>query len=825
MIPLSKENFGYLTPSARIYVFRECEGPVCKYLLLSDTNRLMTVQPTDGRPAIAQFSLKIFLNRERLKMSFSSPKEVRAELSHFLGVKLKFLFEADFVLGMLLLGDLHVMVFGTACSVKGRVFSHEVFRVGDVRHLVLSDAASRKDAEVRALLGYLRSDVRNYLFSRTYDLSRSLQMNLVAARDTSRLNFVINRRLLEALHELTYPELAFADNKLVSFWSQSCVYGFIDQFTTDIYHSLVEIVILARKDCQNLGTRYNRRGLNAAAFCANFVECEQIVWNKTLSVGDSVVCSSFVQVRGSVPMYWYQDIGMFDPKPEIKILDSPESLLGMRLHFRDLFGRYGPEVALLNLLFQKANYLNPKSEATLGEFYGKYAGRAIEGGLPSVSYSDIDLKNVLRANRENLFREIHAFYSSKCGRIGRFLLTRMYDERTASLFPIFSLQRGVIRSNCVDCLDRTNIAQAALSLLVVEKQIEDVLNYFLPDFEARNAPSEPRIFLNIQIQEAIFKIWEDLGDLLALDYTGTHAHSIESKDKAKLLVKRYWSNVFSDTAKQRHMNLLQNSAESLDNRFALSSSLAAPAAEPEALSPEELMRQLYPLAYQCDRVGSQFFDLRNKPFLKLAVPRLPETSWQGDGGQAAALGTPRHKSQAAEAKGLKEVKRFSNETEEPPQGRPIAVFEDELRRSVSQLEGLGSARDLSASHRRAHKASLEFGDSKLPRGRRMDDFDLNDLTGIEPIDPVRYLSAGDSAEVPRSRAAEQPKASQEMLRIKHLILESDDNFQLPKHTVSLADFDFRGTHWRKNDAKVHGATKMSNLADSLCIDLSLINRL
>lgn len=37
---------------------------------------------------------------------------------------------------------------------------------------------------------------------------------------------------------------------------------------------LFEIIILTRRETSNLGTRYNRRGLNDKAFAANFVEVE-----------------------------------------------------------------------------------------------------------------------------------------------------------------------------------------------------------------------------------------------------------------------------------------------------------------------------------------------------------------------------------------------------------------------------------------------------------------------------------------------------------------------------------------------------------------------
>ncbi len=35
-------------------------------------------------------------------------------------------------------------------------------------------------------------------------------------------------------------------------------------------------------------------------------------------------------------------------------------------------------------------------------------------------------------------------------------------------------QRGVVRSNCMDCLDRTNVTQAAIGKDVLQRQLRDV---------------------------------------------------------------------------------------------------------------------------------------------------------------------------------------------------------------------------------------------------------------------------------------------------------------------------------------------------------------
>ena len=47
-----------------------------------------------------------------------------------------------------------------------------------------------------------------------------------------------------------------------------------------------------------------KRGCNNVGDVANFVETEQIIYVVDHSYDDKPVMSSFVQVRGSVPVFW-----------------------------------------------------------------------------------------------------------------------------------------------------------------------------------------------------------------------------------------------------------------------------------------------------------------------------------------------------------------------------------------------------------------------------------------------------------------------------------------------------------------------------------------
>lgn len=78
--------------------------------------------------------------------------------------------------------------------------------------------------------------------------------------------------------------------------------------------------------------------------------------------------------------------------------------------------------------------------------------------------------------------------------------------------PMF--QRGVLRTNCIDCLDRTNVAQYAYGLVALGHQLE-----------ALGFIKSPNIDLDNPLAEDLMSIYETMGDTLALQYGGSAAHN------------------------------------------------------------------------------------------------------------------------------------------------------------------------------------------------------------------------------------------------------------------------------------------------------------
>ena len=97
--------------------------------------------------------------------------------------------------------------------------------------------------------------------------------------------------------------------------SQLQVRSLLESWTSGCY---VQAHVMTRFLCFRVsGTRFLKRGANSRGEVANEVETEQIVYDASLSDVSRARMTSFVQLRGSLPLMWSQDIATIVPKPAI----------------------------------------------------------------------------------------------------------------------------------------------------------------------------------------------------------------------------------------------------------------------------------------------------------------------------------------------------------------------------------------------------------------------------------------------------------------------------------------------------------------------------
>lgn len=64
-------------------------------------------------------------------------------------------------------------------------------------------------------------------------------------------------------------------------------------------------VLISRRSRRYAGVRYMKRGINEHGNVANFVEVEQICFINSDHFDLKPEINSFVQIRGSIPLFWY----------------------------------------------------------------------------------------------------------------------------------------------------------------------------------------------------------------------------------------------------------------------------------------------------------------------------------------------------------------------------------------------------------------------------------------------------------------------------------------------------------------------------------------
>lgn len=90
----------------------------------------------------------------------------------------------------------------------------------------------------------------------------------------------------------------------------------------------LKVCLISRRSRFRAGTRYFRRGIDSEGRVANFNETEQILLVDKLQTGDNIdrsVQLSFVQIRGSVPVFW-AEINTLRYKPDVVIMDLQDTV-------------------------------------------------------------------------------------------------------------------------------------------------------------------------------------------------------------------------------------------------------------------------------------------------------------------------------------------------------------------------------------------------------------------------------------------------------------------------------------------------------------------
>ncbi|XP_019585746.2 synaptojanin-1 isoform X4 [Rhinolophus sinicus] len=413
------------------------------------------------------------------------------------------------------LGDtmLHYLVLVTGCMSVGKIQESEVFRVTSTEFISLRVDSSDEDriSEVRKVL-----NSGNFYFAWSasgVSLDLSLNAHRSVQEHTTDNRFFWNQSL--HLHLKHYG--VNCDD-----WLLRLMCGGVEIRTIYAAHKQAKACLISRLSCERAGTRFNVRGTNDDGHVANFVETEQVVY-----LDDSV--SSFIQIRGSVPLFWEQP-GLQVGSHRVRMSRGFEANApAFDRHFRTLKNLYGKQI-IINLLGSK------EGEHMLSKAFQSHL-KASEHAT-DIQMVNFDYHQMVKGGKAEKLHSVLKPQVQKFLDYGFFYFDGSEVQRC---------QSGTVRTNCLDCLDRTNSVQAFLGLEMLAKQLE-----------ALGLAEKPQLVT--RFQEVFRSMWSVNGDSISKIYAGTGA--LEGKAKAGKLkdgarsVTRTIQNNFFDSSKQEAIDIL-----------------------------------------------------------------------------------------------------------------------------------------------------------------------------------------------------------------------------------------------------------------------------
>ncbi|EFY93299.1 Inositol-1,4,5-trisphosphate 5-phosphatase 1 [Metarhizium acridum] len=428
---------------------------------------------------------------------------------------------------------------------------------------------SRREVAVEHPCHELRKLLSNgsFYYSTDFDVTNRLQDRSINPNsfdidnfdDTYLWNSFMIRPLVEFRSRLMPPEREALDSSRIL---TSAIRGFCSTVTIPQRASPLReprngmpsyMSLISRLSCRRAGTRFNSRGIDDDGYVANFVETE------TIFCSPAGTLFSYVQVRGSVPVFWEQAADLLPGRQKIAITRSPEGTQpAFNKHFEDLEHIYGA-VHIINLLSDtkpaEVELSTLYRNAIRHSPYSQSSGGSAEHALLRETHYDFHAETKGPAGYEAA-KDIRRYIEESTDGFAYFLAEKTDDpadktgETNSGRMVVVLQQDGVFRTNCLDCLDRTNLIQTLISQMAVESFLAHRSDYAASDFWANHA-----------------NLWADNGDSLSKIYAGTGAlkSSFTRHGKMSLAgamadvrksVQRIYHNNFVDPSRQVTIDML-----------------------------------------------------------------------------------------------------------------------------------------------------------------------------------------------------------------------------------------------------------------------------
>lgn len=389
-------------------------------------------------------------------------------------------------------------VIANTVEETGRLNGHIIYKVVQHSIVPVSTNANLIDSDDAEYLKLLELQLNNatLFYSYTYDLTNSLQRNESIDKyiwQTVDDRFFWNHFITEELRQLA------SVNPQVSQFIQPVIYGYAKVVDTIFQSTSISVGLITRRSRFRAGTRYFRRGVDEDGNVGNYNENEQVLVVQN-NKHDKIDMFSFLQTRGSVPVYW-AEINNLRYKPNL-VLGDNSTLESTKKHFDKQIALYGDNY-LVNLVNQKG-YELPVKQA--------YENAVETLNNDKLHYVYFDFHHECRKMQWHRVKLL-IDQLSELGLSNNDIFHKEVTKDGMNTIRVISKQTSTVRTNCMDCLDRTNVVQSVLAHWVLQKE-----------FEISGLTNEGQLWEMDKSLLSIFQnLWADNADAVSFAYSGTGA--------------------------------------------------------------------------------------------------------------------------------------------------------------------------------------------------------------------------------------------------------------------------------------------------------------
>lgn len=481
--------------------------------------------------------------------------------------------------------------------------------------------SSQNIAESRYMALFQFVDItKDFYFSYTFDITYSLQHNFLI-NQKNKFPSPQPQEIFTWNYYQTHGLESSLSSTTSFYWVLPIIHGSYEQRRFSIFGRTLDMILIGRRSRHYAGTRYNKRGTSVHGKVANDCETEQILqldgglqtqyssyvqmrgsiptyWKQETSVTmpkppiliDRVDPSylatqehfSDLFRRYNSPIIVLDLVKQEEKKPRESLVGREFLYAIEELNTTIPFNKQIRYCALdhSRITKSKNNKKDGNEKLDANDIEGEWA--LLETSLREEAKKKISIasnnssllttsntESEKNKNKEqiNILRELEDIAIMSIYQTGIFCLNTKYMDNIRELDQEsvkhakaqgYMTQNGVLRTNCIDCLDRTNGGQFAMGS-----------KFLAVSFRALGLSNDVSLQYLSNIFEALIDMYSVLGDRIALQYGGSEAHKKMSTGKqgekqksssskgGELLtsVKRYYNNAFTDDTKQHAINV------------------------------------------------------------------------------------------------------------------------------------------------------------------------------------------------------------------------------------------------------------------------------